>query len=176
MLYSFPPLIAPNTRVLIIGSMPGEASLKAQEYYAYKYNQFWRIIFDLFANGRTPKNYADKTQVLLANGLGLWDALAACERKGSLDGNILSPTPNDFPALFCNHPQIKTLLFNGQAARNHFKRAFGDGGKICLVLPSTSPAHAARAYAEKKVLWQNAIFTALQEGKPVRRLVHTQQT
>lgn len=161
MLHSFPPLITPKTRILIIGSMPGVASLKAQEYYAFKYNQFWKIIFDLFAGGRTPKNYADKKQVLLAQGIGLWDALAACERAGSLDGNILKPTPNDFPALFTEYPEIKTLLFNGQAERNHFKRAFGDGGKICAVLPSTSPAHASRSYDEKKHLWQRALFSAL---------------
>ena len=161
MLHSFPPLITPQTRILVIGSMPGVASLKAQEYYAFKYNQFWKIIFDLFAGGRTPKGYEDKKQVLLAQGIGLWDALAACERAGSLDGNILKPTPNDFPALFKEYPGIKTLLFNGQAARNHFKRAFGDGEKMCEVLPSTSPAHASCSYAEKKLLWQRALFRAL---------------
>lgn len=161
MLYSFPPLITPKTRVLVIGSMPGVASLKAQEYYAFKYNQFWKIIFDLFAGSRTPKDYKDKKQVLLAQGIGLWDALAACERAGSLDGNILKPTPNDFPTLFKKYPGIKTLLFNGHAARNHFKRAFDDGGKICAILPSTSPAHASRSYEEKKLLWQHALFRAL---------------
>lgn len=97
MLYSFPPLINSKTRVLVVGSMPGAASLKAQEYYAYKYNQFWRIIFDLFAGGRIPQNYEDKKQVLLSKSIGLWDALAACQREGSLDGNIKEPTPNDFP-------------------------------------------------------------------------------
>lgn len=163
MLHSFPPLITPKTRVLVIGSMPSVASLKAQEYYAFKYNQFWKIIFDLFAGGRTPKDYEDKKQVLLAQGIGLWDALAACERAGSLDGNILKPTPNDFPMLLKKYPRIKTLLFNGQAARNHFKRAFGDGGKICEVLPSTSPAHASRSYDEKKHLWQRALFRALNQ-------------
>lgn len=161
MLYSFPPLINSKTRVLVVGSMPGAASLKAQEYYAYKYNQFWRIIFDLFAGGRIPQNYEDKKQVLLAKGIGLWDALAACQREGSLDGNITEPTPNDFPTLFKKYPRVHTLLFNGQAARNHFKRAFGDGGKFCVLLPSTSPAHASRPYEEKKILWKQAFLTAL---------------
>ena len=64
MLKSFPPVAGPQTRLLIIGSMPGEASLRAGEYYAYKYNQFWRIIFDVFENGRTPENYQDKRQVI----------------------------------------------------------------------------------------------------------------
>ena len=71
MLISFSPVVGPDTRLLIIGSMPGEASLRAQEYYAYKYNQFWRIIFDLFENGREPKNYQDKLSVILKRRLGL---------------------------------------------------------------------------------------------------------
>jgi len=161
MIYSFPPAVNAQTRLLVIGSMPGEASLRAQEYYAYKYNQFWPMMFDFFAAGRTPENYQDKIQTLLANGVGLWDALAACERTGSLDGNISRPKPNDFPALFQQFPQIHTLLFNGQAARTHFKRAFGDAGKICHTLPSTSPAHAARSYEEKKTLWRAALQNAL---------------
>ncbi len=161
MIHSFPPAVNQYTRVIVVGSMPGEASLKAQEYYAYKYNQFWKIVFDVFAQGRTPKSYQDKISTLLAGGVGLWDALAACERSGSLDGNISRPTPNDFPSLFKKYPRIHTLLFNGQAARAHFKRAFGDGGKICVTLPSTSPAHAARPYSEKLQLWKTAFQTAL---------------
>ncbi len=161
MIYSFPPAVNRQTRILVIGSMPGEASLKAQEYYAYKYNQFWKIAFEIFAAGRAPVNYADKINTLLTNRTGLWDALAACERTGSLDGNISKPTPNNFPALFAQYPAIHTLLFNGQAARAHFKRAFGNAGKTCLTLPSTSPAHAALSYNEKLRLWRNAFENAL---------------
>ena len=163
MIYSFPPVVNTRSRILVIGSMPGEASLKAQEYYAYKYNQFWRIIFDIFTGGRQPENYADKINTLLKRGIGLWDALAMCERAGSLDGNISEPTPNDFPALFARFPRIHTLLFNGQAARTHFKRAFGEAGKTCITLPSTSPAHASRSYAEKLHLWNEAFSSALKK-------------
>lgn len=161
MIYSFPPAVRKDTRVLVIGSMPGEASLKAQEYYAYKHNQFWRIAFDVFAAGRAPRDYADKINTLLENHIGLWDALAACERTGSLDGNITSPSPNDFPSLLVAFPTIHTLLFNGQAARTHFKRAFGDLEKTCLTLPSTSPAHASKSYEEKLAQWKEAFHTAL---------------
>lgn len=163
MIYSFSPAVNTQTRVLVIGSMPGEASLKAQEYYAYKYNQFWKIAFEIFAHGRTPANYEDKINILLSNGVGLWDALAACERPGSLDGNISKPTPNNFPELFAQYPKIHTLLFNGQAARLHFKRAFGDAGKHCLTLPSTSPAHAALSYNEKLRQWRQAFESALKK-------------
>ncbi len=157
MLISFSPVVGPDTRLLIIGSMPGEASLRAQEYYAYKYNQFWRIIFDLFENGREPKNYQDKLSVILKRRLGLWDTLAACERSGSLDSRIKNRVPNDFPALFAQYPRIHTLLFNGTAAFNFYKRAFGTPDKNFYRLPSTSPAHATRSYAEKLTLWRAAL-------------------
>ncbi|HJD19101.1 MAG TPA: DNA-deoxyinosine glycosylase [Candidatus Avelusimicrobium excrementipullorum] len=157
MLKSFPPVAGPQTRLLIIGSMPGEASLRAGEYYAYKYNQFWRIIFDVFENGRTPENYQDKRQVILKHGLGLWDTLAACRREGSLDSRITQQIPNDFPALFARYPAIHTLLFNGTAAFAFYKRAFGTPDKKFYRLPSTSPAHASRSYAEKLALWRAAL-------------------
>lgn len=165
MIYSFSPAINSHTRVLVVGSMPGEASLKAGEYYAYRHNQFWRIVFDVFADGRAPKSYTDKLDTLLSRQVGLWDALEACRREGSLDGNIQSPVPNDFPALFVKFPAVHTLLFNGQAARTHFKRAFGDLGRTCITLPSTSPAHASRSYAEKLAVWSRAFHEALPPKK-----------
>lgn len=155
--HSFPPVIGPQTRILIIGSMPGEASLRAREYYAYRYNQFWRVVFDVFENGRPPNNYADKTHTLLRHGLGLWDALASCKRQGSLDGHILRPVPNDFPGLLTRYPQVHTLLFNGTAAFKFYKQAFGVPDRTHAVLPSTSPAHAARSYAQKLALWRHAL-------------------
>lgn len=164
MLKSFAPVVNTRTRILVIGSMPGEASLRARQYYAYAHNQFWRLMFDLLEHGRTPRDYEDKLHTLLAHGIGLWDALARCERTGSLDAHITRPVPNDFPALFAQFPQVHALLFNGQAAAQHFKRAFGfPPDKICLVLPSTSPAHAALSYAQKKDRWQAALARAREE-------------
>lgn len=157
MLQSFPPIAGPKTRILIIGSMPGEASLRAGQYYAYKHNQFWRIIFDVFEAGRAPLDYADKKAVILKHGLGLWDSLASCERKGSLDGSITRHAPNDFPSLLRARPKINTLLFNGAAAFKFYKQAFGAPERAWRVLPSTSPAHAARSYAQKLALWRDAL-------------------
>ena len=166
-LRSFPPLADARTRVLIIGSMPGAASLAAHEYYAYPHNQFWRLMFDLLESGRTPADYADKQNTLLSHRIGLWDSLARCERTGSLDSAISHPVPNDFPSLFARFPHIHTLLFNGQAAHRYFKRAFnGFLGKTVYLLPSTSPAHAARSYQEKRTRWQEALRAALQEVRP----------
>lgn len=160
MLYSFPPVIGPNTRALIIGSMPGHASLCAGQYYAYKHNAFWRIIFDLFEQGRTPENYEDKKAVILKHSLGLWDTLAACERTGSLDTRITRPKPNDFPALFQKYPAVHTLLFNGTAALRFYKRAFGEPALFYHQLPSTSPAHAGLSYEEKRNIWQSTFAKA----------------
>lgn len=161
MLKSFPPVINAHTRLLVIGSMPGEASLRAQQYYAYKYNQFWKMTFELFAGGREPKSYADKLQTLLTNRIGLWDTLAACERPGSLDSDIRLAKPNDFPALFKQYPAVKTLLFNGQTGYKYFLKFFGrPPGIACRQMPSTSPANAGTPYAKKLEIWR----AALQEG------------
>lgn len=162
-LHSFPPVLNTNTQVLIIGSMPGVASLQAQEYYAYKYNQFWPIIFDVFEKGRHPKNYEDKLHTLLQHRIGLWDTLAACTRPGSLDSCIRTPTPNDFTALFKHYLAVHTLLFNGQAAARYFKRFYGweVPGKTLVILPSTSPAHASLSYAQKLARWQEALVLSL---------------
>lgn len=164
MLHSFPPVINSKTRVLIIGSMPGAVSLRARQYYAFAHNQFWRLLFDILAHQSAPAAYDERLRFLLAHRIGLWDALAACQRTGSADANINNARPNDFPTLFKKYPRVHTLLFNGQAARRHFVRAFGNGGKTCIVLPSTSPAHAALTYDQKKAQWQQALHAALAEN------------
>ena len=164
-IHSFPPVLNTHTRVLVIGSMPGIASLQAQQYYAHKYNQFWPIIFDVFEAGRPPKNYEDKLCTLLKHRIGLWDTLSACTRPGSLDSHIQTPVPNDFPALFKRYPAVHTLLFNGQAAATYFKRFYGWQlpGKMLVVLPSTSPAHASLSYATKLTRWKKILLQSLSE-------------
>lgn len=159
----FPPVVDERTVFMVIGSMPGAASLAAQAYYAHPRNLFWPCVFAAFSNGRTPKNYADKLSVLLANGGGLWDALSSCERAGSLDAHIRQAVPNDFLSLFARYPAIKTLLFNGTAAHQYFVRAFGQlPGKTYLLLPSTSPANAALSPQQKSALWVSALRKAAQ--------------
>lgn len=161
MLKSSPPVITPQSRFMIIGSMPGKASLEAQEYYAYKHNAFWPIIFDVFAPGRAPADYADKLQTLLQHGGALWDTLAACRRSGSLDVHIRDGKPNNFIRLFKQYPAVKTLLFNGLAAHQLFVRHFGQIlGKTYLLLPSTSPANAALSYPQKLAIWTSALQQA----------------
>ena len=96
-LYCFAPLVDKNTKFLVIGTMPGKASLSAAEYYAFKHNAFWTIIFKLSDN--KAQNYSEKIKLLKQLRIGLWDNLKACEREGSLDSDIKQAEPNDFEKL-----------------------------------------------------------------------------
>lgn len=117
--HSFSYIADERTRALVIGSMPGEASLAAGEYYAHRHNLFWRFVFEAYGepfDPKAPPAYGIKTGLLLAHGVGLWDAAESCAREGSLDSDIRNAMPNDFAALFALYPEIERLLFNGQAA------------------------------------------------------------
>lgn len=150
-------MVDSHTRLLILGTMPGVASLAKGEYYAHPQNQFWKIIFALYAPGQTPKHYAEKIQLMRENHLGLWDVLQFCERQGSLDSNIKNPEENDLPGLLKQHPNIEKILFNGQESHRLFHRKFGP--LIPLekhILPSTSPAHTLQ-FELKLAAWQKAL-------------------
>src|SRR5690349_17757067 len=120
---SFPPLSREDARVLILGSMPGEESLRRRRYYAYPHNQFWPIMGALFGAG-PELEYAQRVGALTARGIAVWDVLASCERKGSLDGNIRPETerPNDFRRFLEDHPGIRAVFFNGGKAQSAFAR------------------------------------------------------
>jgi len=159
MLKSFEPVINKDTLQMIIGTMPGEASLKAKQYYAYKHNKFWQIMSDIFKNKEALTDYQDKLNTLLNNKTGLWDALAYCRRKGSLDKNIINEKPNDFKNLLKNYPKVKKLIFNGQQAHKYFLKYFGQIESIeYIILPSTSPANASKTYKQKAAVWKHTIF------------------
>ncbi|OYD55730.1 DNA-deoxyinosine glycosylase [Thauera propionica] len=158
-LRSFAPVARADARVLVLGSMPGAASLAAAEYYAHPRNAFWPIMGALFGAGPALP-YAERLQRLNAAGIALWDVIAACERDGSLDSAIApdSVEPNDFARLFRDCPHIAHVFFNGTAAETAFRRHVR--GRIALPtlrftrLPSTSPAHAARGFDAKLAAWQ----------------------
>ena len=157
-LRGFPPVVAAGARILVLGSMPGAASLAAGEYYAHPRNAFWRIMGDLIGAGPALP-YARRLERLAAAGIALWDVIGACERLGSLDADIVpaSIRVNDFAGFFAVHPAISRIFFNGAAAEAAFRRHVLpalDGRVLRLQrLPSTSPAHAARGYAEKLAAW-----------------------
>lgn len=158
LVHGLPPVASPDARILILGSMPGQASLTAGRYYAHERNVFWRIMGDLF--GAVPTlDYERRLQRLAVAGIALWDVIGSCERYGSLDADIVagSVQANDFAGFFAAHPCIERIFFNGTAAEITFRRhvlpELGDRLPPQHRLPSTSPAHAARGYAEKLAAW-----------------------
>ncbi len=162
--FSFPPVAADDARILILGSMPGIASLQAAQYYAHPRNHFWRIISEVCGHGAVP-GYARRLQLLRANRLALWDVLHSCVRPGSLDSAIEhhSAAPNDLVALLQSHPAIVRICCNGGTAFTALRRHFGSALREhfpraeVLQLPSTSPANASWSYARKLLAWQQAL-------------------
>jgi TDG/mug DNA glycosylase family protein len=153
----FAPVARPDARMLILGSMPGVASLEATQYYAFRRNVFWKIMGDLFGAG-PELAYPDRLQKLTNNHIALWDVIANCHRPGSLDSAISedSLVTNDFNSFFRQHPRVTHVYFNGQKSSGLFKKKVLPNLEShfeYLVLPSTSPAHAAKNYAAKLRAW-----------------------
>jgi hypoxanthine-DNA glycosylase len=159
-LRGFPPIIDPSVRVLILGSFPSVASLAAAQYYAHPQNQFWRILGNVLGEPLAELDYARRLPLVLRHGVGIWDVLGACDRPGSLDSAIRNARANDFAALRARAPHLTHALFNGQTA-GRFAPVFVAAGFAVAVLPSTSPAHATRSYAQKLRQWRNALRRAL---------------
>lgn len=158
---SFPPVSDDRARLLILGSMPGRASLLAQQYYAHPRNAFWTIMGHLL--GFPPATgYEQRLQILVSRGIALWDVLQSCSREGSLDAGIddTSVIVNDIGQLLRRHPGITRIYFNGTKARDSFRRHVQPrlGGRnddlICRRLPSTSPAHASVSFSGKLDAWR----------------------
>ncbi len=146
-----------DARLLILGSMPGIASLEAGQYYAFPRNVFWKIMGELFAFDPTL-DYAMRCHRLTTNKIALWDVLKSCHRPGSLDAAI-SDTGlkiNDFGRFFQHHPHIRHIYFNGKKAASLFSKMvvphLSHQTSFCT-LPSTSPAHAAQSYGAKLNAW-----------------------
>jgi|JRYD01.1.fsa_nt_gb hypoxanthine-DNA glycosylase len=154
----FPPIIDKNTKILVLGTMPGDMSLRTGEYYANPRNQFWKLIFSIFNSGQTFYSYKEKVELLQKNKIGLWDVLANAQREGSLDSNIGNKEFNDFYTLFMTYPNINKLIFNGQKSADYFKAKNSlIQEKEYLVLPSTSSANTTRTFEFKLKEWKVAL-------------------
>lgn len=159
-LEGFPPIESPAAHTLILGTMPGRASLAAGQYYAHPRNAFWRILGDLL--GFDPGDpYAQRAARLVASGIAVWDVLRRCRRPGSLDHDIDSGSAvaNDFAGFFATHPRIDRIYCNGAGAEALYHEHVLRGGHavppiVPVRLPSTSPAHAALSTAAKAAAWR----------------------
>jgi len=156
----FPAIENPSARVLILGSMPGIASLRAGQYYAHPRNQFWPILGALLGCDLATRAYPERVQCLVDAGIAVWDVLQSCQRPGSLDADIApaSIIANDFTSFFQHHPAITRVYFNGTAAERHFNQRVRPllltRPLLYLRLPSTSPAHAALSFQAKLDAWR----------------------
>ncbi|WP_312820995.1 DNA-deoxyinosine glycosylase [Brevundimonas sp.] len=153
----FAPEYTPDTRVLILGSLPGVASLRAGQYYAHPRNAFWPVMSALTGHDLVGKPYAERLALLKASGFGLWDVLASAERSGSLDAAIRSPEAADLVGLVNRLPCLETIAFNGAKSARIGRRFLAGHTRARLVdLPSSSPAHA-RPLAEKIEGWRSRL-------------------
>jgi hypoxanthine-DNA glycosylase len=155
LLASFAPVVASDTRVLILGSLPGAASLAASQYYGHPRNNFWRLVGDVIGVALVGMDYETRLSTLLAHRIGLWDVIANARRIGSLDSEIRDPTHNDLLTLVDALPELGTIAFNGGTAAKIGLKALGNRAAEyrILGLPSSSPAHASLSYAQKLVSW-----------------------
>ncbi|MFM2368659.1 MAG: hypothetical protein RL619_959 [Bacteroidota bacterium] len=157
MINSFPPFVNSQTEILILGTMPGIASLEKQEYYAHKRNHFWKIMYTQLSNLPVSKIFEEKIQLLQDNKIGLWDVLENCERKGSLDIHIKNHKENDFKTLFKEFPAITKIIFNGKESHKYFLKKFGQiKGITYSVMPSTSPANTM-SFENKLKIWSTCL-------------------
>jgi len=164
LLQGFPPLAGHSAKILILGSMPGEESLRQQQYYAHTRNSFWPIMSALY-NLPLEASYAERVAILTGQGIAVWDVLQACRRSGSLDTAIErdSLVANDFARFFRSRREISRICFNGGTAARLWRMHVIAHLPQCVaaistvLLPSTSPAHAAVSREQKLKLWREAL-------------------
>jgi TDG/mug DNA glycosylase family protein len=150
---SFPPVVAPDTRVLILGSLPGERSLAAGRYYAHPRNQFWHLVGSVIGRELEDLAYEARLEALIEARIGLWDTVASATRTGSLDAAIREAEHNPLADLVATLPGLRAVAFNGVTSARIGLAALAGTGLALLPLPSSSPAYAAMPLAEKRRLW-----------------------
>jgi hypoxanthine-DNA glycosylase len=150
---SFPPIADQQACVLVLGTLPGEESLRRGEYYAHPRNLFWPIVFALF-DAVPASGYAEKLAFVAARRIALWDVCESGEREASADSSIRRECPNPIDRLLDMHPLIGAVAFNGTGAQRLHDRHFVRRPDITyLTLPSTSPAHARIGFTAKLERW-----------------------
>ena len=153
---SFAPVVDRGTRLLILGSLPGERSLAAGEYYAHPQNQFWRLLGAVLGVELTSLDYGARLACLRAHGIGLWDVIGRAQREGSLDSALRGIEDNDLARLLAGLPALRGIAFNGGTAARIGRRALAGvwSGSDPISLPSSSAAHASLSFERKLDQWQ----------------------
>jgi len=152
---SFLPIINKDTKILILGSLPGKKSLELREYYGHPRNRLWEILAHI-NNNQIPQSYESKKEFLFKYNIGLWDVAHSAYREGSLDANIKKERPNDIESLLESHESIRVIGFNGKKAEKMFYKFFKEKTQRRYVpLPSTSPANMAINFEEMCRRWSD---------------------
>lgn len=158
-----PPIIDERSEFLILGTLPGDESLRRQEYYGHPRNHFWPIMVEVI-NTQLSGKYTERCAEVLRHGFAIWDVLHAAERSGSLDTAIRNAKANDFANLFRTYPKLRMIAFNGKAAQALYRRHIATSTDIphnrltTIALPSTSPAYVL-PLAEKAQTWKMALVS-----------------
>lgn len=156
---SFAPIEGREVRILVLGSMPGDASIAAGRYYAHPRNRFWPLMASLLGCAM-PVDYEARCRMLQEHGIALWDVAGSAVRPGSMDSAMREERPNDIAGLLARHPELRVVAFNGQKAKQLFDRFFQRFPEVrYLPMPSTSPANASFSMARLAERWK-AMFVA----------------
>jgi hypoxanthine-DNA glycosylase len=159
LLQGLPPIAGPRTRLLVLGSFPGAASLEAAQYYAHSRNHFWPILSALWGLELASLPYAARLAQLQRHGVGLWDVYAACRREGSLDSAIEDAQPNDLVGLVQRLPALVVIAHNGGESARAMRLTRTLGLPVHR-LPSTSPANASWSFERKLAAWREVFDDA----------------
>ncbi len=153
--HCFPPVTRSDTRLLVLGSLPGAISLRQQRYYAHPQNLFWRLIGAVIGRDLVPLSYEARLEALLEAKVGLWDTVATATREGSLDAAIRLHEASDLAALVAALPALRAIGFNGATSARIGRRQLGPLPGLALVdLPSSSPAYASLGFEQKCEAWR----------------------
>jgi len=154
--HSFSPLIDSQSRILILGSLPGVESLRQQQYYAHSRNSFWRVVYAIYGDN-LDEEYSHRCEFILSNKLALWDVCSSAIRIGSADDKMVDIEPNDVMGLLIDYPNIRRIVLNGRKAEKEYHRYFSELSIPAVYAPSASPALAALNFDEKLSAWRKAL-------------------
>lgn len=153
--FAFPPSVDADTRLLILGSLPGDASIRQGEYYAHRGNAFWHLLGDVLEEDLRGLPYAMRLKRLKGRAVGLWDVIESAKREGSLDGSIRGAELRDLGLFVSRLPALRAVAFNGKTAATHGRRQLGNRAGLTLIdLPSSSGAYASLSREKKAEAWR----------------------